>query len=259
VDTNFATNIGTGAGACSGCGAFGIAVQQDGKIVIGGAFTDFNGTAQNMLARLNSTGTLDAAFTSSVSNNSGLETVVIQPDGQIIVAGGQTLFNDGTTTRNNVARLNPATGSIDATFSIGTGVNGGLPSIFLQTNGKILLGGGFTSINNKARLSLVRLETNGDLETNFTPVVGTTGTVKAIAVQPDNKIIIGGDFYGANDTLRPRLTRLNPDGTTDLTFNPGAEVVLADSEVTAIAIQTDGKILIGGTFISYGGVAAHSG
>ncbi len=261
VDAAFATNIGTGAGACSSCGAFGIAVQPaDGKIVIAGAFSDFNSTPRLNLARLNSNGTLDAAFTSPVINTQVLETVVLQPDGKIIVAGGQIFFDDGTTQRSNVARLNPATGSIDPTFNIGTsGANGvGLPSIFLQTNGKVLLGGGFTGINNKARLGFARLETNGDLDSGFTPVVGTQATVKAIAIQPDNKILLGGDFYGANGSLRPRLTRLNPDGTTDFSFNPGAEFVLF-GDVDAIALQPDGKIIIGGTFTSYGGMAAHAG
>ena len=205
VDTAFATAVGTGTFG----GVNAIAVQPaDGKIVIGGFFSNFNGAAQNNLARLNSTGTLDAPFTSPVLGSSGLETVVIQPDGKIIISGGQASYNDGTTQRSNVARLNPATGSIDATFNIGSsGVNGGsLSSIFLQANGKILLGGGYTAINDKARLSFARLETSGSLDTGFTPVVGMTGTVNAIAVQPDNKIIIGGDFYGANGAPRPRLT-----------------------------------------------------
>ncbi|MBS1795408.1 MAG: VCBS repeat-containing protein [Acidobacteria bacterium] len=261
VDTAFSTATGGGIGPGSVYGVSGIAVQTDGKIVIGGAFIQFSGASRLNLARLNATGTLDAGFGSPVSNTQTVESVVIQPNGKILVAGGQLFFDDGTTQRSNVARLNQADGSIDATFNIGAaGANGvGLPSMFLQTNGKILLGGSFTAVNDKARLGFARLETNGDLETNFTPVVGQPGTVKAIAVQPDNKILLGGDFYGANGSLRPRLTRLNPDGTTDSTFNPGADVALSDYSVSAIAVQPDGKILIGGDFPSYGGAAGHAG
>jgi len=256
VDTAFSTALGSGLD--SGV-VTGIALQSDGKILICGGFFALNGTTRWGIGRLLSDGSLDGSFSSPVANDRLPETVIIQPDGKIVLSGGETQFNDGTNQRNSVVRLNPANGSIDPSFSVGSGINGTAPAIFLQGDGKILVGGGFTSVSDLARLSLVRFGTTGSVESTFTPVVGMPGTVKAIAVQQDNKVLLGGDFYGANSSLRPRLTRLNPDGTTDVTFNPGSNDVLADNEITAIAIQPNGKILIGGSFSSYGGQTAHAG
>ena len=74
------------------------------------------------------------------------------------------------------------------------------------------------------------------------------GTVGVVVVQPDGKILIGGDFTslapnGGPPVTRNRIARLNPDGTLDAAFNPNA-----NGTVYAIAVQTDGKMLVGGSF-----------
>ena len=79
------------------------------------------------------------------------------------------------------------------------------------------------------------------------------GTVRVVVVQPDGKILIGGDFTtlspnGGGAVTRNRIARLNPDGTLDTAFNPNA-----NSSVYSIAVQADGKILVGGVFSSIGG------
>jgi len=79
------------------------------------------------------------------------------------------------------------------------------------------------------------------------------GSVHVVVIQPDGKILIGGDFTqlapnGSVPVVRNHIARLNPDGTLDTSFNPDA-----DHEVEAIALQADGKILVGGGFAHIGG------
>lgn len=256
-DAAFSANIGTGAVGCSGCTVSGIEVDANDNIVIVGGFSDFNAVPRAGVARLNSAGMLDMGFTSPVSNSFSPQTVVIEPFGmgKIIVSGAQTGFNDGVTTRNNVARLNPADGSIDPTFNIGAGTNSvHNPSSFLK-DGKLLVGGAFTFVSGKIRLALVRFETNGDTDLGFKPVIGANGYVNALAVQTDNRVIVGGNFYGAGNALALGLARYSPNGKADTTFQLGGVTDLTAMDVRAIAVQpSDGKILIGGNFTNLGGV-----
>ena len=89
-----------------------------------------------------------------------------------------------------------------------------------------------------------RLNVDGSVDSTFNP--GANSIVQAIAVQPDGKILIGGNFTavgGGTGTATPRsyLARINADGTVDTSFNPGANNV-----VYALVLQPDGKILVGG-------------
>ena len=92
------------------------------------------------------------------------------------------------------------------------------------------------------------------MDTGFNPIIsGGTSTVYASAVQPDGKIIIGGNFSTVNGVSRNNLARLNTDGTLDLNFMNGE--VGPNTEVRAIALQPDGRILIGGAFTTVNGIS----
>jgi uncharacterized delta-60 repeat protein len=120
-------------------------------------------------------------------------------------------------------------------------------AIALQTDGKILAGGSFTTIGGQTRNRFARFERNGNLDLTLNlNMVGNY--VDALAVQADGKIIIGGNFSTILSITRNRIARLNPDGTLDGTFNPNA-----NSDVSLISIQPDGKILVGGVFTNIGG------
>src|SRR5436190_2256283 len=73
-----------------------------------------------------------------------------------------------------------------------------------------------------------------------------------LALQPDGKILVGGEFWSVNGTPRNRIARLNDDGSLDPTFNPGAG---PDYGVTAIAVQSDGRCIVGGLFTSFNGAS----
>jgi len=232
-----------------------IALQSDGKVLIGGLFTTLqpnNATAatpRNRLARLNADGSLDTTFNPNVSGSLApqVTAIVVQADGKIVIGG--TFRTVGTTVRNYIARLN-ADGSLDATYN--PSPNAAVLSLALQGDGKIIAGGSFTALNPEGGVStvrsrLVRLNVNGYPDSEFDPK--PNASVNAIAVQVDGKIVIGGTFSTVqpigDSTLstRSRLARFNADGTLDGSFNPNA-----NGNVHALLIQTDGSLIVGGAF-----------
>lgn len=219
-----------------------IAVQTDGKILVGGGFSSIGGQTRNYIARLDaSTGAADS-FNPNANNT--VDSIAVQADGKILVGG--TFTTIGGQARNNIARLDASTGAAD---SFDPNANNFVVSIAVQADGKILAGGFFTSIGGLTRNRIARLNTDGTLDSAFNP--NANNLVFSIAVQADGKILVGGNFTGANSIggqTRNYIARL--DTTTGLadSFNPNA-----NSSVRAIAVQTDGKILVGGFFTSIGG------
>jgi uncharacterized delta-60 repeat protein len=225
---------------------YAIALQPgDGKILIAGDFTSYNGTPVNQIARLNSDGSLDTTFDSGVGvaisdgSTPHVYTLAIQPNGKVLMGGHFDSYNGET--RNYIARLN-SDGSLDAGFLPATEVHADVFKIAVQTDNKVLVGGD----------NVLRLNSNGTLDATFT---GTTNnSVHDLAVQPsDGKILIGGNFSTVNSTGRAGIARLNGNGTLDTTFNPGTGIGTGAVVVASIALQADGKILIGGNFNSYNG------
>lgn len=223
------------------------ALQPDGKIIIGGRFTTYNGIARNHFARLNSDGSLDTTFdpgaglTDPIASGH-LFTIALQPDGRIIIGGLFSEYNG--TARRCIARVN-SDGSLDTTFNPGTGADTGVTTSALQPDGKLIIGGWFHFYNNTARRTVARLNANGSLDTSFDPGSGTEERVYTTALQPDGKVIIGGNFVTSNGTARRYIARLNSDGFLDTTFDPGGGL---DGAVERITVQPDGKFIIGGDF-----------
>lgn len=230
-----------------------LALQANGKILVGGWFESYSDCTRMDLARLNTDGSLDGTF----DPDSGLAGMLriahvldVQPDGKILV-GGNTFSSDWS----GVARLNPD-GSLDTRFQPGTGVNGNVKAIAVQPDGKIVIGGTFDTFNGSARSGIARLNADGSLDTGFNPGRGVESTftseppgIKAIALQADGKLIVGGYFTAYDGTARSNLARLNTDGSLDAEFDPGNTAGSVNPEfVDALAIQADGKVLVGGHF-----------
>jgi uncharacterized delta-60 repeat protein len=231
-----------------------IARQSDGKIIVGGHFTSFNGTSINRLIRLNVDGSLDNSFNIGNGFNSWVNSIVIQSNGKIILGGNFQLFNG--TTINNIVRLN-SDGSLDTSFNIGTGFNSYISSIVSQPDGKIIVGGNFTSYNGTPINRLARLNVDGSLDPSFNISAGFTESnswLYSIVLQSDGKIVVGGSFTAFNGTSVNRIVRLNADGSLDTSFNIGTGF---NSYVNSIVIQPNGKILIGGDFTSYNGTSVN--
>lgn len=202
-----------------------VALQQDGKILVGGDFTSYNGSAgaPDRLIRLNANGSVDSTFTGLTSGlDATVETIVVQTDGKILLGGNFTTYNGGAAP-DSLLRLN-SDGTLDSSFSgVTTGMNGVVEAIAVQSDGKILVGGGFTSFNGNASAPdyIIRLNADGSIDSTFNGLsTGLNGAVEAIIVQSDGKILVGGDFTAYNgDAVAPdRVIRLNSDGTIDEGF-----------------------------------------
>jgi uncharacterized delta-60 repeat protein len=227
-----------------------MAIQADGKILVGGDFTQCNGVGRNKIARLNSNGTLDPTFNPGTGFNSTVNSISIQQDGKIITGGVFTAYNGSTC--NYIARIN-TDGTFDSSFNTGSGFNALVYSIEIQMDGKVIVGGGFTFFNSVARSRIARINSNGALDINYDPGTGHNNNVRTTAIQSNGKIISGGDFSTYDDMERVRIAIANPDGTRDTLFNP---IIGFDNNVNCTARQADGKIIVGGGFTLFNDFSA---
>ena len=132
-----------------------------------------------------------------------------------------------------------------AVDSFNPGTNGVVIALATQPDGKLLVGGSFGQLGGAPRNDLGRFNSDGSLDATFNP--GVSGEVFTLVVQPDGKILVGGSFTmlgggGQGTVPRQNIGRLNADGSIDPTFDPGT-----DGLVEALALQPDGKILVGGS------------
>ena len=236
---------------------YAVAIQKDGKVLIAGDFTFLGcfpncgpgSVARNRIARLNANGTVDMAFNPGA--NGPVYAVAVQQDGRIVIAGNFSMVGGGTGTINRayIARFNED-GSVDTAFNPGINMNNYVEAMLIQPDGKILVGGSFyAGLGGATRYYFGRLNADGTADASFAP--GVDGVVHSIALQADGKILLGGVFTHAGgefgDTPRNYIARLNVDGSVDMGFNPGA-----NQRVDTIAVQSDGKILVGGFFTGLG-------
>lgn len=236
-----------------------IALQSDGRILLAGSFSNVNGTARSGLARLNGDGTLDSSFNAMTAASSGIEAMALDSSGRILV-GGYFEAIDGIA-RNGVARLN-TNGSLDNSFVPGIAPAPAVEALALQTDGKVLVGGYGVTFGGLLR-RIARLNDDGSVDPGFNPGSGFTGTayassssVRALAVQTDGKILVGGDFAYADGIQADRLARLHTNGSVDVGFDPGSFGGPSSSAcVCALDSKTDGRLLVGGNFQTINGTS----
>lgn len=276
IDTTFNTG-GSGFGGSGIVYVSAIHVLSDGKIIVGGQFTTYNGvTCQKNLIQLNSNGTIDSSFNggSTIGFNSyGLSanSINIQSDGKIIVGGNFTTYG-GVNCNDKIVRLN-SDGTLDATFNsggsgYGTGSLGNheVRSIAIQSDDKIVVivqGDKYNGVT--ASLFINRLNSDGTLDTTFNAGgYGLEDSATSLVIQSDGKIIVVGYFYQYNNTnITPNnsndyggIIRLNTDGTIDNTF---ISYYGLDGLATICTIQSNGEILVGGNFETWNGATCSFG
>ncbi|MCB1559923.1 MAG: delta-60 repeat domain-containing protein [Xanthomonadales bacterium] len=247
LDTSFNASV---TGSQYATWVTSIAVQGDGKVLIGGTFTQTNGQAQANLARLNTDGSFDSSFTPDV--NDAVFGMSFQADGKILAAGRFYLV-DGTA-HSGVVRLNAADGSVDASFAdpaLTGGASPGAQTVAVQTDGKVVVGGGFLQIHGQSQPYLARLNMDGSLDNTFSPSLAfpeLSVVVNKVLVQADGRILAGGKFSMVNGQSQRNLVRLNANGSIDGGFD-----VDTDWVISTMALQPDGQILLGGDFLFVGG------
>ena len=207
-----------------------VVCQTDGRVVIGGAFTNADGITRNHIARLMTDGSLDTSFNPGPAAEApvyALAETFINGAREIYVGGAFNTISGGSSP--NLARLIGGGlyingGTLDAAFATGSGPNGPVYALAVYpTNspfaGKLLIGGAFTNINGFALGHVARMNGDGSVDTNFDLNLGANDTVRAIAIQTDGRILIGGDFTNVNGTDLNHIARLNTDGSLD-TISP---------------------------------------
>ncbi|MXO06315.1 T9SS sorting signal type C domain-containing protein [Flavobacterium sp. HBTb2-11-1] len=222
------------------------------KIIVGGNFNKFNGTAVSKITCLLEDGSIDTSFnTGKTGANYLVKTTVLQADGKIVIGGNFTKYNDILT--NRIIRI-LSNGETDNSFNIGEGFNAQVYALAVQTDQKIIVAGAFTKYNgstlNNSRV--VRLLPDGTKDSNFNIGLGADGTIEAIVVQSDGKILLGGHFKTFNAQPFSGIVRLNPDGSIDSSFNIRNGF---DKYVYAMALQSDQKIIVGGSFLTFDGIS----
>lgn len=250
-DTAFTAAVGSGFSGDVNA----LAVQPDGKIVAGGFFTQFQGAGPAYVARLNADGSKDATFATKVGAGFNLDVyaLALQSTGKILVGGGFSQVSG--TNAKGIARLG-TDGTVDTAFAtaVGSGLDGYVYSLGVQSDDKVVLGGAFTTLKGAAVGYIARLGSDGTPDTAFTTSagVGFGGDVFSVDIQTDNKVLVGGYFTTYNGGASGHLTRLGADGSPDTTFATNIGVGF-NSDVYALQVQTDGKVLAGGGFTQFNG------
>lgn len=201
------------------------ALQLDGKLLIAGDFTEVDGLIGNNVTRLNTNGSVDLTFNQRKGSDGSILASAVQANGRIIIAGQFERFNYQPA--RNIARLK-VNGDFDPSFVTGSGTNGKVNAVAIQSNGKILIGGKFTSYNGHACNNIVRLNTDGSVDPSFS--TGTDNTVRKIKVDNSGKIVIAGDFKTVNGVSKIAVARLHKNGSLDAAFT------------TSIAIPVKGGV-----------------
>lgn len=224
---------------------YALAVQPDGRILIGGNFSQVSGSARSRVARLLPDGSVDPVFNPNVSST--VNAIAVQPDGRVLIGG---FFNSvGAQPRARLARVN-ADGSLDLAFL--PEVDGSVRVIVVQPDGRILIAGPFATVAGAARAGLARLHADGSLDSSFSiPIgglafagTGATTSVDGLTLQADGRIFIAGNFSQVAGQARAGVARLLPDGVLDLTFTPP----VFNSSCRSVLALPDGKFVVCGNF-----------
>lgn len=232
-----------------------VTLDGNNKVLIGGKFTTVDGVARGRIARLNSDGSLDTTFNpgagATVATYVEVNNILALPDGKYLLTGLFSKYDN--VDRYRIARTNND-GSLDTTFNPGPGGFWGTARLLhYLPDGKVLAVGSINEYNDEPVSNVIRINTNGTRDTLFTPVVelGFASSIISAVIQPDNKILIAGDFEECNGIQRMYIARLLPDGgTVDTSFDAGN--IPGSSYISELALQPDGKVIVAGEIYQFG-------
>ena len=251
--TDATFNLGAGFGSNSQVNS--IVIKADGKIHVGGRFNQYNGTNVNNIVRLESNGILDPVFDPNKGFSNKVNSIALLSPYLLVGGSFSTYYTPSVTTANRIYKVQ-STNSYPGMFNVSpaVGFNQEVKKIVFQGSNKFLVGGTFTSYNGFNQNYIVKIDGgNGNTDTSFNtasaqiqpPCSGCLGEINSIVIQSDGKILVGGDFKHSGGVKSNGLIRLNTDGSIDNSFDTSL-IFQENTNIDAIALQPDGKILIGG-------------
>lgn len=249
----------------------GLALQPDGRIIVGGLFNTYGTNALRNLIRLAVDGTPDATYANN--HSSSVDGVALLQNGNLLHADVRSSGPGGSSFQGVAGRLpdGSTNAAFDSSLDFGSSLTAGpgfaippsIRALVEQADGKILVAGRFTDVAGSSRTHLVRLNADGTLDPAFDAGAiqngGSGHRLYGLLLQPDQKIIIFGQFDSVAGTARRNIARLNTDGTLDSSFDPGTGAVgsFNSGEILTAARQSDGRIIIGGRFTTFNGTPAN--
>ncbi len=252
LDNSFLNNQSWGTGTPR---VRAIAVQPDGKILIGGSFTSYNGTTVANLTRLNSDGTKDVTWPGGTigGTNGAVHAILVQPDGKVVIGGEFTQAFQ--LSKGRIARAIPPYAGTwwDNAFAPGAGCNATVRSLALQADGSIIAGGDFTAISGTPCERILRLTPTGTLDNLFDTSPGFDASVRSVALRNDGTIVACGDFNAYAGTPKAKLAALGSNGALLAAFDPGSG---PNGTAHLLLVRSDGKVMVFGSFSAWNGVYA---
>ena len=217
-----------------------LGIQADGKILLGGYFLNVATGTFVSVQRLNVDGSMDEGF-AELEISAEVKAVAVQADGKILIGGHFDTVD--TTARHYLARLN-ADGSLDTSFA-DPNLDADVWAIAVQPDGNVLVAGDFQNAGAAARAYAARFTTTGALDNNFADPQICCGPARAVALQANGGVLVGGYFLGVvGNSAIGSIARFNANGTLDATFpvDPSA------TTVSAIVVAPDGAIYVGSSY-----------
>lgn len=226
--------------------------SEDSVYVGGGYYADTFGYGQFTLFKLTSDGALDTSFPSgSYVEWSQITSLKLDENRGYLYAGGE-FTNYNSLSSPKFVRINLSNATKDTSFNTGTGFNGNVRAIDIDSSGRVYVGGEFTAIDGSTFNRICRLNSDGTKDPTFVVGAGFNGVVRTIAVDNNGKIYVGGEFTDYDGSTLNRICRLNADGTQDTSFIVGTGF---NDYVRRIKIDASNNAICGGNHTSYNGTA----
>ena len=225
--------------------------DSNGKYVIGGDFTTYQGVSANRIIRLNQDGSRDNTFNIGTGFNNGISSIIQDTNGKYVVVGTFTTYQG--VSANRIIRLNQD-GSRDNTFDMGTGFVQPCNLIIVDNNDKYIASGSFISYKGVSIKRLIRINQDGSIDNTFNVGDGLNGAARGIIQDSNGKYVLSGQFETYQGVSVNRIIRINQDGSIDNTFNVGTGF---NNQVFSMIRDNNDKYIIGGTFTTYQGVSAN--
>jgi uncharacterized delta-60 repeat protein len=224
---------------------FGLEREPDGRILVAGLFSNYEGQTRNGFMRISSEGLLDRLFLQGLGPNGPILGIIPMSQNRTLLHGSFNNWNGNTA--SSLVAIN-SDGTINSSFTAGTIGSGVIFKAIQQPDGKILVAGSFTSIQGITRNRIARLNANGTIDATFNPGNGPNNVISDMVLLPDGKIVIVGSFLTVNSISRRYIARLNSNGTLDNAFNAGNS---SNDDINCIQLLPDGKFLVGGFFTTF--------